>query len=246
MSGISFEAMEERNHKYKKEGMSHRDRYCEKQRNGDRYREKDRSRRDGDSRRFEREKSYDGEDRYGREYPDKEREKKRGRETEIEVEYQRRDKREREDINRERRIRKRESGRDVGNDDRLDDVRECDRKRQRRDGGGEKPRKNTEECDSVKKEKKPPICEELEDEEGMETRRRRVQQWRERMNEETQRENCGEGSVDELNSGEMWTVSDDDDKYLPSDLMLVGSEPAPALQEGHDAPGDVELDPLDA
>lgn len=87
MSGISFEAMEERKHKYRNECRSHRDRYCDKQRNGDRCKDKDRSRRDSDSRHFEREKSYDCEDRYGREYPEKERKKKRGRETEIEVKY---------------------------------------------------------------------------------------------------------------------------------------------------------------
>ncbi|KAL6194210.1 hypothetical protein ACLB2K_035294 [Fragaria x ananassa] len=60
-----------------------------------------------------------------------------------------------------------------------------------------------------------------------------------------------EGNVDELKSAETWTLSDDDNKELRGDSMLVGSENVraatePAWQNGDDATGDEELDPLDA
>ncbi|KAL6191419.1 hypothetical protein ACLB2K_037810 [Fragaria x ananassa] len=148
--------------------------------------------------------------------------------------------------------RERERGKDADCDDFVDeDVREHDTMRHRRDAGGARPRKNSEEEDSVTKENKATRREELEDEDEMETRRRRVQQWHERVKGEAHGEKCMEGNVDELKSAETWTLSDDDNKELRGDSMLVGSENVraatePASQNGDDATGDEELDPLDA
>ncbi|XWS74966.1 hypothetical protein CRYUN_Cryun01aG0044200 [Craigia yunnanensis] len=203
--------------KHRERGRERKDREREKEKERERTREKERDR-EREKRERERDREREKREREREREKEKERERK-SREREKRKEYNSDDSKEEKERHRKRPRRERV-------DDEDDDYKEGDSKLNREESPA---RKKSGDNELEKKEKKSRE-EEMEDEqlkldEEMEKRRRRVQEWQElkRKKEESEREKCGEGNVeeDEAKVGKAWTLegeSDDDEVASPTKL----------------------------